>query len=329
DVVASVAEACDSRNVPHPIIVTESGRALVAHHSMLVFDVLGTNENLVAGEPEQPPDDAPNTVKELYETWTSISRRNLLEPYHDAIECRDQAAQAFQLGFLDLRWRARVDELFFACCTKLQRVVADAPRVPEELEELERALADTYFCNFSVFQSLPDSWAVSQLFPIMPLHRLDEKPTRKATLADLTCDSDGKVDSFIDLHDVRRVIDLHRPNGEAYHLGVFLIGAYQEILGDLHNLLGDTHAVYVSLAGDRYRVDHVEGGDTVSDVLGYVEYDRRDLLGRVRRACEEALWEKTITPRETALLLKRYEEGLNAYTYLVQSGADDSAEPTS
>jgi arginine decarboxylase len=324
DVIASIAQACDEHEVPHPMVISESGRALVAHHSMLVFDVLGTNEVIPEGEPEKPDEDAPAVVRDLYETWKSINGRNLLEPYHDAVQYRDDSTQSFKLGYLDLRDRARAEELFFACCSKLKRLLEDQTRVPEELEPLRRSLADTYYGNFSVFQSVPDSWAVGQLFPIMPIQRLHEEPSRQATVADLTCDSDGKLDSFIDIHDVRRVLDLHRPNGAPYHLGVFLVGAYQEILGDLHNLLGDTHAVYVALAGDRYRVEHVEGGDTVSDVLGYVEYDRRDLLARVRKACEESLWEKTITPAETALLLKRFEEGLNAYTYLGEgAGAPD------
>jgi arginine decarboxylase len=316
DVVAAISEACESRQVPEPDIVSEAGRALVAHHAVLVFDVLDTSQVAVHEEPAPPEEEDPAVVKELHEIWTAISRRNVLEPYHDAIQSREEASQLFNLGYLDLRGRARAEELFFACFTKLHRLIGELPRVPEELETLERALADTYYCNFSVFQSLPDSWAVGQLFPIMPIHRLEERPRRWATLADLTCDSDGKVDTFVDLHDVRKVLSLHGPNGKPYYLGVFLVGAYQEILGDLHNLFGDTNAVYVALAGDRYRVDHVDGGDTVSEVLNYVEFDRRDLLQRVRKACEDGLWHERVTPEETALLLKRYEEGLNSYTYL-------------
>jgi arginine decarboxylase len=316
DVVAAISEACESRQVPEPDIVTESGRALVAHHAVLVFDVLDTSEVVVHGDPAAPEEGDPAIVKELFETWSTISRRNLLEPYHDAIQSREEASQLFDLGYLDLRGRAKAEELFFACFTRLHRLIQELPRVPEELEGLERALAATYYCNFSVFQSLPDSWAVGQLFPIMPIHRLEERPLRWATLADLTCDSDGKVDAFVDLHDVRKVLDLHSPNGKPYYLGVFLVGAYQEILGDLHNLFGDTNAVHVALAGDRYRVEHVEGGDTVSEVLDYVEYDRRDLLQRIRKACEDGLWHERVTPQDTALLLKRYEEGLNSYTYL-------------
>jgi len=325
DVVAAISEACESRQVPEPDIVTEAGRALVAHHAVLVFDVLDTAQVTVHAEPATPQEEAPAVVKELHETWRAISRRNLVEPYHDALQTREQASQLFDLGYLDLRGRARAEELFFACLTKLHRLIGELPRVPEELETLERALADTYYCNFSVFQSLPDSWAVGQLFPIMPIHRLQEQPRRWATLADLTCDSDGRVDAFVDLHDVRRVLNLHSPNAEPYYLGVFLVGAYQEILGDLHNLFGDTNAVYIALAGDRYRVEHVEGGDTVAEVLDYVAFDRRDLLQRVRKACEDGLWHKRVTPKETALLLKRYEEGLSSYTYLSHPASPEPA----
>ena len=329
DVVAAISAACDARGVPKPTIVTESGRAMVAHHAMLVFDILDTNEVIQTEEPQAPGENDHDVVHELYEIWRSISRRNLREPYHDAIQCRDEASQLFNLGYLDLAGRSRAEGLFFSCCSKLHRLMGEVQRVPEELESLDRALADTYYGNFSVFQSLPDSWAVDQLFPMMPIHRLAERPTRQATLADLTCDSDGKVDSFIDLHDVKKVIDLHAPNGEPYYVGVFLVGAYQEILGDLHNLFGDTHAIYVTLAEDRYRVEHVEGGDAVHDVLGYMEYDERDLLRRVRKACEDGLWHKSITPEETALLLKRYEEGLNSYTYLRGEPLPKAAEEKS
>jgi len=326
DVVAAISEACEARGVPEPAIVTEAGRALVAHHAVLVFDVLGTAEVAVEGEPARPGEKDHAVVRELYATWESISRRNLLEPFHDAVEYRDEANQLFALGYLDLSARARAEELFHACCTRLRRVTKDLPRVPEELEVLEKALADTYYCNFSVFQSLPDSWAVEQLFPVMPIHRLNERPTRQATLADLTCDSDGKVDSFIDIHDVRDVLDLHGPNGAPYYLAVFLVGAYQEVLGDLHNLFGDTNDIDIELAGDRYRVSHVEIGDTVSEVLGYMEFDRRNLMQRVRKACEDGLLKKTITPEETALLLKRYDEGLSSYTYLTRQPAREPDE---
>jgi arginine decarboxylase len=319
DVVAGISEACETLGVPHPTIVTESGRALVAHHAVLVFNVLDTNEVVVRERPEEPSENDHEVVRNFFETWKSISKRNLLEPYHDAVQLRDEANQLFNLGYLDLVGRARAERLFNACCGKLHKFLREMAKKPEELEGLEQALADTYYCNFSVFQSMPDSWAVGQLFPLMPIHRLQEKPVRQATLADLTCDSDGKVDAFIDTHDVKEILDLHSPNGQPYYLGVFLVGAYQEILGDLHNLFGDTNAIHVALDGDRYRVEHVVVGDTVSEVLSYVEFERRDLIRRVRRACEEAVWAKKISLEETALLLKRYESGLDSYTYLTES----------
>ncbi len=327
DVVAAISEACNSREIPHPMIVSESGRALVAHHAVMVFDVVDTNEVTVTDDPDKPGEEDHEIVHKLYDTWAIISRRSLLEPYHDAVQIRDEANQLFTLGFLDLEGRARAEHLFFACCTKIHRLLGELSRVPEELKGLEKALADTYYCNFSVFQSMPDSWAVDQLFPIMPIHRLHERPIRQATLADLTCDSDGKVDSFIDLHDVKRTLDLHPTNGAPYYMGVFLIGAYQEILGDLHNLFGDTNAIHVALDGDRYRIEHVVTGDTIAEVLDYVEFDKRDLLRNVRRSCEEAIWQGRITREETALLLKRYEEGLNAYTYLTAGAPVPPAPP--
>jgi len=319
DVVAAIIEACDPRGVPHPTIVTESGRALVAHHAVLIFNVLDACVVIERDKPEAPGQTDHPVVHNLFETYASISRRNLLEPYHDAVQQRDEAIQLFNLGYLDLEGRARAERLFFACLTKLHRLLGEADHVPEELQGIDRALADTYYCNFSVFQSMPDSWAVDQLFPIMPIHRLKERPTRQATLVDLTCDSDGKVDSFCDIHDVREVIDLHAPNGQPYYMAVFLVGAYQEILGDLHNLFGDTNAIHVKLDNDEYRLQHVEIGDTVSDVLAYVEFDRRELIQRMRQICEQSHIDKRITLEETALLLKRYENGLASYTYLNES----------
>ncbi len=328
DVVDSIAQECEKHGLAGPTIVTESGRALVAHHAVLVFDVLDTGARRVTRLPEKDEDDH-EVVQQLRETYDSIKVRNLLEPYHDAISHRDSANQLFSLGYLDLRGRAKAEDLFYACCSRIDSSLKKLPRVPEELEGLDRALADTYYCNFSVFQSMPDSWAVGQLFPVMPIHRLNERPTRHATLVDLTCDSDGKLDKFIDIHDVKNVIELHSPDSRPYYLGAFLVGAYQEILGDLHNLFGDTNAIHVSLVGDRFRVDHVQRGDTVSEVLNYVEFDRRELLNKVRRACEQALWDDRMTSAESALLLRRYEEALDSYTYLVDdSSASKRRAPT-
>lgn len=319
DVVATIQEACESKGIPHPDIVTEAGRAMTAHHSVLVFDVLGVHE-MVSGRPPEPVTDGDaKVIQNLCEVYESISEKNVLEAYHDILQLKEEATNLFVLGFLDLRERARVERLFWDCCEKILRIVRDMPYVPEELEPLEKGLADTYYGNFSVFQSAPDHWAVKQLFPVMPIHRLDEKPTRRGIFADLTCDSDGKIDRFIDPRDVRDVLELHPWNGEPYYVGVFLVGAYQEILGDLHNLFGDTDAVHVRLGSDgRYEVEHVVEGDSVTDVLRYVEYDKGALVERVRRTIEDAMRGGQISLEESARLRRHYEQGLQAYTYLTR-----------
>jgi arginine decarboxylase len=316
DVVSQMAEACNAKGVPHPDIVTESGRALVAHHSVLVFNVLGTNEILIGQLQESVAPGEPQVIKNLYETYESVSRKNFQEAYHDALQLKEEAITSFNLGFLDIKARARVEQLFWATCERILKIVRDLPYVPDELEGLEKQLTDTFYCNFSLFQSLPDHWAVRQLFPTLPIHRLNKAPTRRAVLADLTCDSDGKVDQFIDLRDVKHFLELHPLNGEPYYVGTFLVGAYQEILGDLHNLFGDTDAVHVRLDEDDYRVDHVVKGDSVSEVLSYVQYSKEDLVSRVRRAVEVALREKRLSMAESGRLMSRYEEALEGYTYL-------------
>jgi arginine decarboxylase len=316
DVVSQIAETCNAKAVPHPDIVTESGRALVAHHSVLIFNVLGTNEILVGQLPETVSPEEPQVIKNLYETYENVSRKNFQEAYHDALQLKEEAITSFNLGFLDLKARARVEQLFWATCERILKVVRDLPYVPDELEGLERQLTDTFYCNFSLFQSLPDHWAVRQLFPTLPIQRLNKAPSRRAVLADLTCDSDGKMDQFIDLRDVKHFLELHAPNGGPYYVGSFLVGAYQEILGDLHNLFGDTDAVHVRLDEDDYRVDHVVKGDSVSEVLSYVQYTKEDLVSRVRRAVEVALREKRLTMAESGRLMGRYEEALEGYTYL-------------
>jgi arginine decarboxylase len=316
DVVSQIAESCNAKGVPHPDIITESGRALVAHHSVLVFNVLGTNEMLLGQIPDTVAKNEPLVIRQLYETYQGVSRKNFQEAYHDALQLKEEAITAFNLGVLDLKERARVEQLFYATCEKILKIVRDLPYVPDELEGLEKQLSDTYYCNFSLFQSLPDHWAVRQLFPTMPIDRLNRVPTRRAVLADLTCDSDGKVDQFIDLRDVKNYLELHPVNGEPYYIATFLVGAYQEILGDLHNLFGDTDAVHVKLDGDDYRVEHVVEGDSVAEVLTYVQYSKDDLMSRVRRAVEIALRDKRITPAESGRLMRRYEEGLEGYTYL-------------
>jgi arginine decarboxylase len=316
DIVSQIAEVCNAKGVPHPDIITESGRALVAHHSVLIYNVLATNEILAGQVPDSVAHDEHPVIRQLWEAYEGISRKNFQEGYHDALQIKEEAITAFNLGFLDLKARARVEELFWATCEKILKIVRDLPYVPDELEGLEKQLSDTYFCNFSLFQSLPDHWAVRQLFPTLPIHRLNKCPTRRAVLADLTCDSDGKIDEFIDLRDVKHFLELHPPNGEPYLIGTFLVGAYQEILGDLHNLFGDTDAVHVKMDGEDYRVEHVVEGDSVAEVLSYVQYSKEDLISRVRRAVEGALREKRLTMAESGRLMKRYEEGLEGYTYL-------------
>jgi len=316
DVVSEIAEACNAKGVPHPDIVTESGRALVAHHSVLVFNVLGTNELIVGQMPESLDGSEHPVIQQLYETYDGVSRKNFQEAYHDALQIKEEAITAFNLGYLDLKARARVEQLFWATCERILKIVRDLPYVPDELEGLERHLSDTYYCNFSIFQSIPDHWAVRQLFPTMPIDRLNRAPSRRAVLADLTCDSDGKMDQFIDLKDVKHLLELHALNGEPYYIASFLVGAYQEILGDLHNLFGDTDAVHVRLDGDDYRVEHVVEGDSVSEVLSYVQYSKSDLVSRVRRAVEAALRDKRLSMAESGRLMRRYEEALEGYTYL-------------
>jgi arginine decarboxylase len=283
---------------------------------VLVFNVLDSNQMLLGQIPESLARDEHRVIQQLYDTYASVSRKNFQETYHDALQFREEAITAFNLGFLDLKARARVEELFYATIEKILKIVRDLNYVPDELEGLERQLADTYYCNFSLFQSLPDHWAVRQLFPTLPIDRLDKPPTRKAVLADLTCDSDGKMDQFIDLRDVKHFLELHAVNGGPYYVACFLTGAYQEILGDLHNLFGDTDAVHVRLDGEHYRVEHVVEGDSVAEVLAYVQYSKDDLISRVRRAMELALREGRLTPAESGRLMRRYEEALEGYTYL-------------
>jgi arginine decarboxylase len=318
DIVYGMMELCDPENIPHPIVVSESGRAVVAHHAALIFDILGVGEFTVNNQiPEQAPENCSPVVRNLIDTYREVSRKNLLEAYHDALEYKDECLSLFSLGHLSLQQRVIAEDVFWALCQKILKLTRELSHIPEELEGLERALSDTYFCNFSVFQSLPDSWAIDQLFPVLPIHRLNEEPTRRAVLADITCDSDGKIDHFIDRRDVKNVLELHSLNGDAYYLGVFLVGAYQEILGDLHNLFGDTNTIHVSLAeGGGYHIEHVLTGDTVTDVLKYVSYDRNDLVARVRRAAEVALRSKRMTLDESRQLLRMYEDGLAGYTYL-------------
>jgi arginine decarboxylase len=316
DVVSQVAEACNAKAVPHPDIITESGRALTAHHSVLVFNVLGSNEILLGQIPPRLEGGEHRILQSLYETYDSVTRKNYLEAWHDALQLKEEGTTAFNLGVLDLRARARLEQLFWATCEKILKIVRELAYVPDDLEGLEKQLTDTFYCNFSLFQSLPDHWAVRQLFPTMPIDRLNKAPTRRAVLADLTCDSDGKMSEFIDLKDVRDFLHLHSANGEPYYIASFLVGAYQEILGDLHNLFGDTDAVHVRMDGDDYRVDRVVKGDSVTEVLSYVQYSKDDLVAKVRRAVEDAVRDKRLSVAESGRFMRRYEEALEGYTYL-------------
>jgi arginine decarboxylase len=318
DIVYSMQELCDADGIPHPTLVSESGRAVVAHHACLVIDILGVSEFDVGRVPEKLPEDVPPVVRNLVDAFRDVSRKNFLEVYHDALEYKDECMTLFQLGHLSLKERVQAEEAFWGICQKILRIARELKEVPEELEGLEKALADTYFCNFSMFQSLPDSWAIDQLFPILPIHRHNEEPTRRAVLADITCDSDGKIDNFIDRRDVKHVLELHPFRDEQdYHLGIFLVGAYQEILGDLHNLFGDTNTVIVSL-GDSggYHIDHVIPGDSVNSVLKYVSYSSEDLVARLRRSTEEAIRTKRMSLDESRQLLRMFENGMIGYTYL-------------
>ncbi|MFN7131941.1 MAG: biosynthetic arginine decarboxylase [Myxococcales bacterium] len=316
DVVFAVYEQCEAEQVPHPTIVTESGRAVVAHHAVLVVNVLGTSEFQARKVPETVADDAAPVVKNLLSTFREVTRKNVIEAWHDALEYKEECLSLFSLGHLTLEDRVAAENIFWATAQKILRISREFDEVPEELQTLERMLSDTYFCNFSVFQSLPDSWAIDQLFPIMPIHRLNEEPDRRAVLADITCDSDGKIDHFIDKRDVKDVLELHTPKGDAYHIGIFMVGAYQEILGDLHNLFGDTHAVQVSLKPTGYQIDHVVPGDTVAEALYYVAYSKEELVARLRQTTEVALRDKKISLDDSRHLLRAYEEGLAGYTYL-------------
>src|ERR1700751_755374 len=291
---------CDEAQVPHPTIVTESGRAITAYHSVLVFNVVGVSglgeEDIV---PEVSPE-ADQPLIDLQETFRSLSAKNLLESYHDAQQALDQALNLFSLGYLSLEQRCTAENLYWAISRKIQKLASDLDYFPEELEGIDAMLSDTYFCNFSLFQSMPDGWAIKQLFPIMPIHRLNEEPTRPAVLGDITCDSDGKVDAFIDRRDVKRTLQLHPFDGGDYYLGAFLLGAYQEILGDLHNLFGDTNAVHVRLGPTgETNLDSVIKGDTVREVLDYVQFKSDSLISRLRRDVETARREGRLTYEES------------------------------
>ncbi len=338
DVVYRIKSVCDDAKVPHPKILSESGRAMVAYSSILVLDVLGTSRfdsspNLPAIEASLKAETAgggeiPQPVLDLMDCYANLTDRNLLEAYHDATQARDEAMSLFSLGYMTLPVRAAAEQLFWAIGHKLLEKAAKKGELPDEFEPLPELLSDLYFCNFSLFQSMPDSWAIDQLFPIVPVHRLNEEPTRRGILADITCDSDGKIDHFVDKRVDKKILELHEVKDlpgegagvEPYFLGVFLLGAYQEILGDLHNLLGDTHAVHISLdersGSGGWAIDEVIEGDTVEEVLRYVQYDIEDMKRAMRLDIEAACKQGRLTFAEGKSLLKYYDDGLEGYTYL-------------
>jgi arginine decarboxylase len=329
DVVYRIASVCNTRDIPHPKIVSESGRAVAAYHSVLIFDALGSSaldKFRVTGDRAEDyggEEELPQPVQDLFEAYRAVSERRLVECYHDALTAREQVLQMFDLGLLSLEFRGLAERLYWATCARIRDACRKLERLPEELEDLESILSDTYFCNFSVFQSLPDSWAIDQLFPILPIHRLDERPTRTAVLADITCDSDGKIDHFVSLRDVKRTLELHelRP-GEKYYLAAFLVGAYQETLGDLHNLFGDTHVVHVRLHDEGgWWIEEIVKGDTANKVLEYMEYDVAELYPALARDCERAIRDGRMTLAESQALKRFYESELDGYAYLEPPGA--------
>ena len=329
DVVYRVASVCNARNIPHPVIVSESGRAVAAYHSVLIFDALGSSaldKFRVTGQISEDyggTEELPQPVRDLFDAHRSVSERRLVECYHDALTAREQVLQMFNLGLLSLEFRALAERLYWATLTKIRDYCRKLERAPEELEDLETTLSDTYFCNFSVFQSLPDSWAIDQLFPVMPVHRLDERPTRTGVLADITCDSDGKIDHFVSLRDVKRALELHElKEGEKYYLAAFLVGAYQETLGDLHNLFGDTHVVHIRLHDQGgWWIEEIVKGDTANKVLEYMEYDVAELPPALSRDCERAIRDGRMTIAESQALKRFYEKELDGYAYLEPPGA--------
>ncbi|MEA5620156.1 biosynthetic arginine decarboxylase [Cronbergia sp. UHCC 0137] len=316
DIVAELKDTCAERQIPVPTLVSESGRAIASHQSVLIFDVLSTSE-VPLDLPEPPQETESPIIKYLWETYQSINKENYQEFYHDAAQFKEEAISRFNLGILRLQERAKAERLYWACCRKILDITRQEEYVPDELEDLEKIMASIYYINLSVFQSAPDCWAIDQLFPIMPLHKLDQEPTQRGILADLTCDSDGKIDRFIDLRDVKSVLELHKfQQGEPYYLGMFLNGAYQEIMGNLHNLFGDTNAVHINLTPKGYQIEHVVKGDTMSEVVSYVQYDSEYLVENIRQRCERALEENRISLAESQRLLQTYEQSLMRYTYL-------------
>jgi arginine decarboxylase len=317
DVVEGVMAVCNHADVPHPVLISESGRALVGYYSVLLVNVLSTSSFEVPEPPGPVAEPVPEPIRNLMDVAAGLRTRNLREFYNDAIYYREEIQKAFKHGDITLRQHAQADRLFWHILTRIRAEIPKLRFVPEDMRNLEDAMADVYYCNFSVFQSLPDSWAIDQIFPIMPIQRLNEKPARLAVLSDITCDCDGKIDHFVDMRDIRRALPVHAVGpDEDYILAVFLVGAYQETLGDLHNLLGDTNVASILVDEDgEIEYEQELAGDSVGDVLSYVEYNPQGLLARFRELAEVAVRQKRITPTERREILDAYESGLRGYTY--------------
>ena len=317
DSVSALVDACVKNGVHQPNIITESGRSLTAHHSVLVFEVLQATSLPFWKDNEEISGDDHELARELYDIWDKLSQPRLFESWHDALQIREEALDLFSLGLLDLRTRAQIEKLFWSVAREVGEIAFSMKHPPEELRKIAKMLPDKYYCNFSLFQSLPDSWAIDQVFPVMPISRLDEKPARTATIQDITCDSDGKIANFINVHGTSSSLPVHAlKSGEPYYLGVFLVGAYQEILGDMHNLFGDTNAVHISVYKDHYEIDQIIDGETVAEVLDYVQFNPKKLVRNVETWVTAAMKAGKITPEEGREFLSNYRSGLYGYTYL-------------
>ncbi len=317
DCIYQFVEAADKNGIPHPNLITESGRSLTAHHSVLVIDVLETASLPEMPEEFEAKENDHQLVKDLYDIWDNLNSRSMLEDWHDAEQIRDEALDLFSHGLVDLKTRAEIESMYWSVCHEINTLTKQLKHIPDELRGLDKLLADKYFCNFSLFQSLPDSWAIDQLFPIMPIQRLNERPTRNATLQDITCDSDGKIANFVTSHVNSHVLPLHvHKKNETYYLGVFLIGAYQEILGDMHNLFGDTNAVHISVKNGTYSIDQIIDGETVEEVLDYVQYNPKKLVRQLEIWVTKSVKEGKISLEEGKEFLSNYRSGLYGYTYL-------------
>lgn len=316
DAISAIVDACEKNGLKQPNVITESGRSLSAHHSILIIETLETTQLPVWNDNEEVSDSDHELARELYQIWDRLGQQSLLESWHDALQIREEALDRFSLGMLDLHTRAQIEKLFWSVAREVNDIAKTMKHVPEELR-ISKMLPDKYFCNFSLFQSLPDSWAIDQMFPIMPISRLDEKPTRTATIQDVTCDSDGKINCFISSHGFSNALPIHPiKNGESYYLGVFLVGAYQEILGDMHNLFGDTNTVHVSVHKDGYEIEQIIDGETVAEVLDYVQYNPKKLVRNVETWVTRSMKSGKITPEEGREFLSNYRSGLYGYTYL-------------